>query len=68
MKTIHTFNITEDTEEKNYMMNEKITPRVNMSIDESAKLTDMFDAFEHFLLSVGYVIPKNHYLGLIEEE
>jgi hypothetical protein len=47
---------------------DSIYPTVSMEIDEQASLSDHLYAFERFLQSIGFTLPKNSHLDFIENE
>ena len=46
----------------------EIFPVVNMEIDGEASISDLLYAFERFIQAIGYVLPENSHIELVEEE
>ena len=46
----------------------EIFPIVNMEIDGEASISDLLYSFERFLQAIGYVLPENSHIELVEEE
>ena len=46
----------------------EIFPVVNMEINGEASIGDLLYAFERFLQSIGYVLPENSHIELVEED
>ena len=63
MKQEHTFKIVDHEG-----FNRDIYPSVSMEIDSEATISDLLYAFERFLQAMGYVLPENSHLELVEEE
>lgn len=46
----------------------EVLPTVRMTIKEDASLQDHLDAFTRFLVSIGFELPPNVSLAVMEEE
>ena len=46
----------------------EIFPVVNMEINGEASIGDLLYAFERFIQAIGYVLPENSHIELVEEE
>lgn len=46
----------------------KLIPKVSFEVSDESTLQDMFEAFKNFLLALGYVIPPDSYIDLVEDE
>jgi hypothetical protein len=55
----HTFNFSRYSEEH---------PLVSMTISKGAELSEAIDAFETFLIAVGYMLPDGAHLGYEYED
>jgi hypothetical protein len=64
MKTIHSFEIIEASNCSAFPTS--IYPESKITIHSEATLEDMLYAFERFLQSAGYVLPKDSVLDFVE--
>lgn len=46
----------------------KPVPKISFEIGDESTLEDMFEAFKNFLLALGYVIPHNSYIDVVEDD
>lgn len=60
--TVASFNVVES----GYVT--KLVPKVNFEVSDESTLEDMFEAFKNFLLALGYVIPHNSYIDVVNDE